>query len=72
MPYIVVHVEPWKIYKQKNILFYKDQFGGNTEDGWEDERLESEKLGGCCINTGDMLKGWTSGDRKKGINWKDM
>lgn len=28
---------------RKNILFYKDRFGGNIEDGLEDEKLESEK-----------------------------
>lgn len=42
-------MEPLKIYKQKNTLFYKEQFGGNMEEGLEDEIMESEKpLGSCC------------------------
>lgn len=36
-------MEPLKLCKQKNILFYKEQFGGNREDGLEDEIMESEK-----------------------------
>lgn len=49
MPYLVVHVQPLKMCKQRNILFYKDQFGGDTEDGLENERLESEKLFGRLL-----------------------
>lgn len=31
-----------KIYKHRNILGDQDQFGGNTEDGLEDERWVRE------------------------------